>query len=91
MKLQLPDVTLVMLDGTCPELARLALIDSLEHIDFGDVLCFSPTDLKVPGAQWCPVKAWSSIQGYCEFLWYDLPDIIETPFMLKHPMGRLDN
>ena len=83
MKLQLPDVTLVMMDGTCPELARLALIDSLEHIDFGDVLCFSPTDLKVPGAQWCPVKAWSSVQGYCEFLWHDLPGIIETPFMLN--------
>ena len=54
-----------------------------ERINFGDVLCFSPTDLKVPGAQWCPVKAWSSVQGYCEFLWHDLPDIIETPFMLN--------
>jgi hypothetical protein len=41
MKLRLPDVTLVMIDTQCHELARLAMEDSLRDVEFGDAVIFS--------------------------------------------------
>jgi hypothetical protein len=54
MKLSLPDVTLVMIDGTCRDLARLSLQDSMAQVDCAEVLVCSPEDIDVAGTQWIP-------------------------------------
>ena len=88
MKLKLPDVTLVMMDGTCPELARLALLDTLELIEPAQTLWISDAD--PPGMPnwnndicWVDIKPFVTIQEYCEFLWYDLPYLVHTKFFLN--------
>jgi hypothetical protein len=77
-KLQLPDVTLVMMDTTCPELAKLAVEDSLRGIEFGDVIIFSDTDLKVSGSQWVEAAPWQSHEDYNKFFWYQVPKYLNT-------------
>ena len=51
-KLALPSVTLFAIDTICHDLTRLAIEDSLEKVDFGDVVIFSDKNIKVPGARW---------------------------------------
>ena len=55
-KLQLPDVTLLIMDTKCHELARLAIEDSIRDIDFGDVIIFSDLPIHVPGTRWVKVE-----------------------------------
>jgi hypothetical protein len=83
MKLKLPDVTLVMMDCTCPELARLALLDTLELIEPEATIIFSNESLEFGPWSFCPVKPWTTIQEYCEFLWYEMPECIATRFFLN--------
>jgi hypothetical protein len=83
MKLKLPDVTLVMMDGTCPELARLALQDTLELIEPRETLVFTPQPLLMPGTVWAEVPQWPDADSYCDFLWYELHKYIHTKFMLS--------
>lgn len=80
--LKLPNVTLVMVDGTCPELAKLALEDTLKLIEPAHVLVAGPSDLGMRGVQYLEPVPWSNIQGYCEFIWYALPYYIQTRHML---------
>src|SRR5215469_14731865 len=68
--LYLPSVTLVMLDCTCPELATLALQDTLKAIRPAKAYVFSDTEIKVYGVEYVKVKPWGTIQEFCEFLWY---------------------
>lgn len=82
MKLCLPDVTLVMIDVQCHDLARLALFDSMRDVDFGEVIVFCNADLAVPGTRWVEVPRWPSIAECCKFLWYELPNHISTGWML---------
>ena len=82
MKLHLPDVTLVLIDVQCHELARLALQDSLQDIAFGDITVFSDVDLCVPGTRWVKVPKWPSIAECCKYLWYELPNHLFTGWML---------
>jgi len=82
MKLQLPELTLVMIDVQCPDLARLAIADSMRGIDFGDAVVFSDTDLAMPGTRWVKVPKWPSIAECCKFLWYELPKHISTGWMI---------
>ena len=88
MKLKLPDVTLVMMDCTCPELARLALTDTLALIEPKDVLWISDAPpLGHPNwydsyGVYC-VKPFTTIQEYCEYLWYELPYLVHTKFFLN--------
>jgi hypothetical protein len=82
MRLNLADVTLVMIDVQCHDLARLALHDSMRDIDFGEVVVFCNADLAVPGTRWVPVPRWPSIAECCKFLWYELPNHISTRWML---------
>ncbi len=77
-KLQLPDITLCMMDTTCPELARLAVEDSLRGIDFGSVIIFSNTDLKIRGTQWVEVAPWLTHEDYNKFFWYQVPKYLNT-------------
>ena len=78
LKLSLPDVSLVMMDTTCPELAKLAVEDSLRGIEFGSVIIFSNTDLKVKEAQWVEVAPWLSHEDYNKFFWYQVPKYLST-------------
>jgi hypothetical protein len=55
-KLQLLDVTLLIIDTQCHKLARLAVEDSMREVDFGDVIIFSDQPIHVSGAR----RAWLS-------------------------------
>jgi len=83
MKQRLPDVTLVMIDTQCHELARLAMEDSLRDIDFGDAIVFSDAPIKVPGARWIEVPKWPNIAECSHFMWYELPDHIATKWAIN--------
>jgi hypothetical protein len=82
MKLSLPDVTLVMIDGTCRDLARLSLQDSMAQVDCAEVLVCSPEDIDVAGTHWIRVPSWSDRLGPSAFIWYDLPNLVKTDWML---------
>ena len=83
MKLKLPDVTLVMMDCTCPELAFMAVVDTLGLIEPAETLILSDTDLGVLNTRWVAVSPFRSIQDYCEYLWYELPYLVHTKFFLN--------
>ena len=83
MKLRLPDVTLVMIDTQCHELARLAMEDSLRNIEFGDAVIFSDEPINVAGARWVKVPKWPNIAECSHFMWYELPDHIETKWAIN--------
>lgn len=77
-KLALPDVSLVMMDTTCPELAMLAIQDSVRGIDFGDVVIFSNTDISTKGQQWIEAKPWATHLEYNDYFWYEVPKHLRT-------------
>jgi hypothetical protein len=81
-KLKLPDVTLVMMDTTCPELATLAVEDSLRGIDFGDAIIFSNVELPVDGPRWVYVDPWLSHEDYVKFFWYKVPFHLTTEWAI---------
>jgi hypothetical protein len=83
MTLRLPDVTLVMIDTQCHELARLAMEDSLRDIEFGDAVIFSDEPIEVAGARWVKVPKWPNIAECSDFMWYELPDHIETKWAIN--------
>lgn len=83
MKLRLPDVTLVMIDTQCHELARLAMEDSLRDIEFGDAVIFSDEPIEVGGTRWVKVPKWPNIAECSHFMWYQLPDHIETKWAIN--------
>ena len=76
--LKLPNVTLVMVETRCHQLAKMAIEDCLSKVEFGEVLTFSDKSLSVPGAVEIPVEDWSSKLGWSECLWYDVPNYIKT-------------
>ena len=82
-KPKLPDVTLVMLDCTCPELARLAVLDTLKLVEPEEVLIFSDTNLRVPGTKHVKVRQWVTLEECINFFCYVLPYMIKTKFMLN--------
>lgn len=81
MKPELPDVTLVMLDALCPELARLSVADSLAQANFGDAVAFSPVDLEVEGCRWHRVPRFSK-EEHIAFVYYEMPRLIRTKWVL---------
>jgi predicted O-methyltransferase YrrM len=83
MKLRLPDVTLVMIDTQCHELARLAMEDSLREVEFGDAIIFSDEPIEVAGARWVKVPKWPNIAECSHFMWYELPDYIQTKWAIN--------
>jgi len=74
MKLQLPELTLVMIDVQCPDLAWLAIADSMRGIDFGDAVVFSDTDLAMPGTRWVMVPKWPSSPSAASFSGTNCPN-----------------
>jgi Protein of unknown function (DUF5672) len=82
MKLRLPNVTLVMIDATCPELARLSLEDSLAQVDCAEILVCSPERIDVPGTQWVKVEKWPDRLGMYNFFWYEFHNLLKTDWFL---------
>jgi hypothetical protein len=82
MKLGLPDVTLVMIDATCPELSRLSLADSLAQVECGDVIVCSPERLAGEDVRWVQTPKWNDRLGCSKFIWYELPELVRTNFLL---------
>lgn len=80
-RLSLPNITLVMIETRCHELARMAVHDCLRHADFGEVLICSDNFnlLRIPGATHALVPDWQDKLGWCKFLWQDAPNLIKTP------------
>jgi hypothetical protein len=78
----LPSVTLVLADGTCPELAKLAIEDCLKCATFGDAVIFSDTPIAVDGARYVRTAPWRSLFDLQKFWWLELPYLISTPHVL---------
>ena len=83
--LQLPDVTLVMIETREHELARMAIEDCLAVAAFGDVVVFSD---RLDG--WPPsvdmvveVPDWPSKEGWSQFLWNHVGGYVKTSHMLS--------
>jgi len=81
-KLKLPEITLVMIDTHCPQLAKLAVEDSMADIDYGGAIIFSDKDLGVENASWVKIAKLDSLGDYCNLVWYDLPGCLATPWAL---------
>jgi len=83
-KLYLPDVTLMMVDILCYDMARLSLEDSLRAADYGDVVVFS--DQRIPGIseeiRWVQVPRWPSSKVFGRWMWSDLADHLKTSHFL---------
>jgi hypothetical protein len=71
-----------MLDGTCPELAKLAVEDCLRVASFTDAVIFSDTSITVDGARYVKVPKWRCLQDMMNFEWLDLPPHIRTSHVL---------
>lgn len=88
MKLQLPDVTLVMIETREHELARMAVEDCLKAADFGDVLILTDRPLEFsPLTRVCAprihtVPDWPNKAGWARSMWYDVPPLLRTSHML---------
>lgn len=80
MKLQLPDVTLVLIETRQHELGRMALEECLRRCDFGDVVVFS--DRAVGPARHIRVPDWSSKLGWSQCFWYDVAPHMTTSHVL---------
>ena len=81
--LKLPNVTLVLRDVLCPELARLALLDSLAVVEPEKVIIFSDTNLKVPNTKWVKVNKWGTLLEHCTFFWHEQHNYIKTPWFIS--------
>ena len=90
-KLQLPDVTLVMVETREHELAHLAIEDCLHVAEFGDVLILTDKPLlfhdiwfngHVPGkgnhVRVHEVPDWPEKVGWSRSWWYDVPPLLRT-------------
>jgi hypothetical protein len=77
-----PSITLVMMDCTCPDLARLALTDTLQQVEPVKTLVFSNVDLGVPNTEHHQLAQWRSVKEFCYFHWYALPSYVETSHVL---------
>jgi hypothetical protein len=90
-RLELPDVTLVMLETQEHELARLAVEECLDKVQFGDALIFTDDETKFYAlgnkffnGQGCTVKVpnWPTKLGWSQASWYDVPPLLRTSHAL---------
>lgn len=82
-RLQLPDVTLVMVETRNHELAKLAIADCLKVIDFGDLVIvtdkpseFAEFDHLKPQIK--VVEDWPDKLGWSRSWWFDVPPMLRT-------------
>jgi hypothetical protein len=83
LSLQLPDVTVVCIDNVAQELARMALGDTLRHIDPAEVLFWTDIDPPLEGFQY---REFSFTERGKEAadqpLWYEVPAEVKTSHFL---------
>lgn len=78
-KLQLPDVTLVMVETREHALARLAIEDCLNVADFGEVLVVTDKREEFDrNFSFYDVPDWPDKVGWCRSWWFDVPPLIKT-------------
>lgn len=82
MKLNLPDVTLVLVETREHALAKLALQDTLKLVDFGDVLIVTDKPDAFAGLSPNPrfkvVEDFPTKLGWSRSWWYDVPPLLRT-------------
>ena len=94
MKLQLPDVTLVMIETREHQLARLAIEDCLDAADFGDVIIFTDTlvpfvdghtfrTMRQQEVRLVSVEDWPTKEGWSQFLWNEVGAYVRTSYLLS--------
>ncbi|HMF27160.1 MAG TPA: DUF5672 family protein, partial [Candidatus Cybelea sp.] len=80
--LKLPDVTLVMIETLEHELARLAIQDCVDKVEFGDVLILTDKpELFVPLRclpRFVAVPCWPDKLGWSKSSWFDVPPHVRT-------------
>ena len=83
-KLQLPSVTLVMVETREHQLAQMAVDDCVRVADFGEVLILTDMPKAFAGlnARVHQVADWPSKEGWARAVWYDLPPLVKTSHML---------
>ena len=85
--LELPAVTLVMLETREHELARLAVKDCVDKVCFGDVLILTDKPEKFDDLnctpRFAPVPDWPDKIGWSRSWWYDVPPLLETEMTLN--------
>jgi hypothetical protein len=77
--LELPDVTLVLIDNVAQELSAISVWNALQKIEPKETLIFShkPT-FDLPGLKWVKPAA----ESWVETLWKEVPKFIETSHYL---------
>lgn len=76
-------LTIVAIDSIVPHLTRLALEDTLRHIEPAEVLVWSHTKAAVPvGAEWIPTPVIDSLKTVADILWFEVPNHVDTDHFL---------
>lgn len=80
MKLDLPDVTLVLVETREHALAALAAKECMDRCSFGDVLILTdrPDAFAGADARFHAVPDWPSKIGWSRSWWYDVPPLLRT-------------
>jgi hypothetical protein len=82
LMLQLPDVTLVLIETREHALARLALVDCEAKVDFGDTVIFTNKPNEFEGRRIVQVEDWPSKLGWSRCFWYDVASHVRTSHAL---------
>lgn len=90
-KLQLPGVTLVMVETREHKLALMAIEECLDKADFGDVLIITDRPLEFASLtqshnchpQFKVVDDWPDKLGWSRSWWFDVPQLLRTAFTLN--------
>jgi hypothetical protein len=91
MRLNLPDVTLLMIETREHALACLAMQECLDKVVFGDVLLLSDQPNKIKPLTFSGVTTFRQYVvddftdklGWCRSNWYDAPPLLRTPYVLQ--------
>ncbi len=88
MKLNLPEVTLVMVETREHELARLAIADCVENVIFGDLIIVTDRPAEFYNFNYLKPKFktvpdWPDKIGWSRSWWYDVPKMISTSHTLN--------
>jgi hypothetical protein len=88
MKLNLPEVTLVMVETREHELARLAIQDCIDKADFGDLIIVTDRPSEFYNFNYLKPKVktvpdWPSKLGWSRSWWYDIPPMVSTSHTLN--------
>lgn len=83
--LELPDVTLVLIETREHDLAELALRDCEERVRFGEVLVFTDrvSQFQRADRRVIPVEDWPTKLGWSRCFWMDVPQQLRT----SHALG----